>query len=65
MPTVYRVFHLEFDIENAEFVTGKRAAIAKILRKVAAKIENGENGTKIMDTNGNLIGAYGIIRKGV
>ena len=66
MPTVYRVFHLEFDIENDEFVHSKRTAIARVLRRVANKIESEENDSnKIMDINGNSIGSFGIIRKGV
>jgi hypothetical protein len=67
MPAIYRVFHLEFDIENEEFVHSKRTAIARILRKVANKIESEdvERSNKIMDVNGNSIGTFGIIRKGV
>jgi hypothetical protein len=64
----YKIFQLEFHIENDAFTTNcKKKEIARILRQIANRIEleHPISSNKIMDINGNSIGRFGIIRKGI
>lgn len=49
---------LEFATGNAAFEHDEKAAIAQILRGVAARLDNGRFVQTIMDENGNKIGRF-------
>lgn len=51
-------FTLSFDCENAAFSDDAALEIARILREIANRVENGTSGGTIRDINGNLIGKY-------
>ena len=44
--------------DNAAFDEDPNAETARILRKIADKIENGEEPVSILDINGNRVGTY-------
>ncbi len=53
------MFTLKIKTDNAWFADGSKAdAVALILRELAKKIEYGNQGSKILDPNGNTIGSY-------
>jgi hypothetical protein len=55
----FSMFNLNFDTDNAAFNEhpgAMREEIARILKRLAQKIENGETPHKIFDINGNKIG---------
>ena len=53
------MFKLEFSTDNAAFEYSQGASeTAKILRKLARRIEEGDFEGKVMDSNGNSIGHY-------
>ena len=53
------MFSLKFKTDNAAFQDGNKPyEIAKILRELADKIEDGQTEGNIRDINGNSIGAF-------
>ena len=53
------MFKVSFKIGNDAFQNGDgREETARILRKIAEQVENGYDGKKIMDINGNTIGEW-------
>lgn len=51
-------FAVTFDTDNDAFHPEPGPEIVSILKGVIARIENGESGGYIRDTNGNAIGAW-------
>ena len=49
---------IQFSTENAAFSDNKEYEIARILRGIAQRIENGIDCGKIIDINGNTIGKF-------
>lgn len=57
------MFKLTMDTDNAAFEDGyKTEEIARILRRIAENVENGEtdNSGVAMDINGNIVGGWSI-----
>ncbi|UTC28625.1 hypothetical protein MARCHEWKA_01120 [Brevundimonas phage vB_BpoS-Marchewka] len=55
------MFKLEIDTGNAAFDEGdKPYEIARILRDLAQKIENGADEGSVRDLNGNKVGHYNV-----
>jgi len=52
------MFKLEAKTDNAAFETWPAGELARILRSVAAKLERGETGGAVMDSDGNTVGAW-------
>ena len=53
------MFKLEFETDNAAFDSyGLATETARILRKIAKRIEEGLLDGKVIDLNGNSIGHY-------
>lgn len=53
------MFKLEIDTGNAAFEDeGKGYEIARILRDLAAKVENGADSGSVRDLNGNKVGTF-------
>lgn len=55
------MFKLEFEVTNAAFDDGNRVhEAARILRAIAAKLENGDQvgGGAVLDVNGNRVGHW-------
>lgn len=42
--------------DNAAFEADQRGEIARILRGLAARIENGQDPSRLLDYNGNAVG---------
>ena len=54
-------FSVEFDIENAAFAEGNAGAeTARILRRIAERLEDGEDSGACVDINGNQVGWWSI-----
>jgi len=61
-------FIMKFDMDNAAFKVDEpgmpengeicRFEVAKILKRVAAEVDNGWNDHNIKDTNGNTVGSW-------
>ena len=51
------MFILQFSTDNAAF-EHSATETARILRKIAKRIEAGDTDGKIMDSNGNSVGTY-------
>jgi len=49
---------IEFATGNAAFADDEKAAIAQILRGIAARLDDGRYVNKIYDENGNSIGTF-------
>jgi hypothetical protein len=45
------------EMDNASFEDFPATEAARILRRAAEKVEKGDSGFKLMDTNGNAVGA--------
>lgn len=55
------MFKLEIDTGNAAFEDeGKGYEIARILRDIAAKVENGADSGSVRDLNGNKVGTFDV-----
>jgi len=58
------MFTLKIETDNAAFSDGRGAELARILRKLADKIEDadarGDKG-KVMDYNGNSVGTWELL----
>lgn len=52
------MFKLEFSTDNAAFTNYAATETARILRRIASKIEAGDLKGRVMDLNGNSIGHY-------
>ena len=52
------MFKLEFSTDNAAFDSYGASETARILRKIAKRIEEGTLDGKVLDLNGNSIGHY-------
>jgi len=52
------MFRLEVETDNAAFETYPTSELARILRGVATKLEQGALEGAVMDLNGNKVGAY-------
>lgn len=53
------MFKLEIDTGNAAFDYGDKGyEIARILRDIAAKVENGADSGSVRDLNGNKVGTF-------
>ena len=53
------MFTMQFNTDNAAFeYSGGASETARILRKLAGRIEEGDFDGKIMDANGNSIGTF-------
>lgn len=53
------MFIVKFDIDNAAFQDGfGREETARILEKIAEQVQEGSNGAKIRDINGNTVGYW-------
>ena len=46
------------DCDNAAFDDAPASEIARILRSVARKVEQGAEGGKLIDVNGNTVGSW-------
>ena len=56
-------FTMQMDTENAVFADDPAAEIARILRKLADRIEsagNSDTGGRLLDANGNAVGTWEI-----
>ena len=53
------MFYLNIETDNAAFTDdAPEAEIARILRRIAERVERGEQSGDIMDVNGNRVGAW-------
>ena len=52
------MFKLEFDTDNAAFEDGREAECARILRRIAERLEAGATYGRAMDANGNKCGEW-------
>jgi len=51
-------FTLNIDIENAAFDPDAAPELARLLREIADRVENGSIGGTIRDFNGNNVGSF-------
>jgi hypothetical protein len=49
---------VNIDMDNAAFADCPATEAARILRRIAKKMEEGEDGGKVMDVNGNSVGNW-------
>jgi hypothetical protein len=49
---------VEFETVNAAFDNYARGVSAHMLRQIADKLENGADGGKVRDVNGNTVGTW-------
>lgn len=55
------MFKIEIETGNAAFEDDSRNyELARILRQIAERLENGENAGRVLDYNGNKVGAFEI-----
>lgn len=52
------MFKLEFSTDNEAFSSYGATETARILRKIAKRIEAGDLDGKVLDINGNSVGTY-------
>jgi len=55
------MLNLSFDTGNAAFAESGPYEAARILRDIAARIENGKRSGKVFDLNGNSIGQWSVV----
>jgi hypothetical protein len=53
-----RKFRVEIDTFNAAFEDGAHQEVARILREIADRVEQGSDGGPVRDINGNTVGRY-------
>ena len=53
-------FTLDIDLGNAAFDEWPAVEVARILREVADSLDNGVYDRRILDVNGNAVGAYAL-----
>lgn len=51
---------LKIRMDNAAFEDAPHVEAARILREAALKLENGYDGAKLFDYNGNKVGSFSI-----
>ncbi len=51
-------FKMEVDMDNAAFEERPASELGRLLRQAARKIEQGADGGKLMDINGNSVGRW-------
>jgi len=49
-------FELSFETDNAAFADDRSGEIARILRQIAANLDQGRDQETIFDVNGNVVG---------
>ena len=55
------MFKIEIETGNAAFEDDNRNyELARILRQIAERLENGENAGRVLDINGNKVGSFEI-----
>ena len=52
------MFTLTFSTSNAAFDPEPASEVARLLRQVAEKVEDGDKTGRVHDLNGNLVGAF-------
>ena len=58
-------FRIRFDLGNEAFQDGSlRAEVYRILRNIAVRVRDGEDGGKVMDSNGNSVGTWALEAEG-
>lgn len=57
------MFRLYIDTDNDSCKPNHYAEVAKLLRDVARRVEDGQNSGKILDTNGNTVGTFNASKK--
>jgi hypothetical protein len=50
-------FKIKIECDNAAFENDPLAEVARILREAADKLEQGQDGFKLRDINGNTVGS--------
>lgn len=55
-----QAFQIDFDLGNEAFDSPdkRRAEVARLVREIAGKVENGSAGGFVFDVNGNRIGTF-------
>lgn len=53
-------FRVLINIDNAAFEDGRDAELARILREVADKLDDGVSAGNVRDYNGNTVGDFGV-----
>lgn len=56
-------FTLTIECDNAAFERDPGPELARILKRCAADLRNGEKGRKVFDVNGNSVGAWELTNK--
>lgn len=54
------MFKIEIETGNAAFEDDRNMELARILRQIAERLENGENAGRVLDINGNKVGSFEI-----
>ena len=54
------MFKIEIETGNAAFEDDRNMELARILRQIAERLENGENTGWVRDINGNKVGKFEI-----
>jgi len=54
-------FTLDISTENAAFDDDCGAEVARIMRRIAAKLEQGQRDGAAVDANGNRVGSFRLI----
>lgn len=52
------MFTLTIETDNAAFTDDAAREVARILRQLAKKLEDGKDSGKVMDLNGNSVGSF-------
>ena len=53
-------FEMQVEMDNAAFTDAPATELARILRKVAAKVEEGYEKSPCVDVNGNSVGQFSV-----
>lgn len=54
------MFKIEIETGNAAFEDDRNMELARILRQIAERLENGEDAGRVLDINGNKVGSFEI-----
>lgn len=49
---------IEIETGNAAFEDDRNMELARILRQIAERLENGEDAGRVLDINGNKVGSF-------
>ena len=52
------MFKIEIETGNAAFEDDRNMELARILRQIAERLENGEDAGRVLDINGNKVGSF-------